>query len=142
MSFVGYPLRAQKESVVFGGFKVSSIKRTEKGEFKITGSVKAQNDSTEFSLKDIYGVICKKSVPVVEGQLGDIFVPTGPSVTPIKATVRLVDDSTFIDLLAILLFHGSENYTADIGYQIADSAGNTKTIFYENVYWKDFRHKE
>ena len=142
MSFLGLPLRAQKESVVFGGFKVSSIKRTDQGEFTITGSVKAQNDSTSFSLTDIFGRICKKDNPLVEGRMEEIVVPEGPSVTPVIATVRLVGGATFLDLLGILLFHSSDNFTADIGYRITDSAGNSKDIFYEDVYWKDFRHKE
>jgi len=85
---------------------------------KITLNLTIKNDSTDFTIKSITGLVYKNGVPLVCVTTANLYVPQGISTIGVVCSVSLCRAVTFLQLVQCMLLFDIHDYSADVSAAI------------------------
>lgn len=85
---------------------------------KVTLNITVENDSTEFTIKSITGLVYKNGVPLVSVTTANLYVPQGVSTIGVVCSVSRCSSVSFIKLVQCMLLFDIRDYSADVSAAI------------------------
>ena len=81
---------------------------------KVTLNITVENDSTEFTIKSITGLVYKNRTPLVSVTAANLYVPQGVSTIGVVCSVSRCSSVSFIKLVQCMLLFDIRDYSADV----------------------------
>lgn len=85
---------------------------------KVTLNITVENDSTEFTIKSITGLVYKNRTPLVSVTAANLYVPQGVSTIGVVCSVSRCSSVSFIKLVQCMLLFDIRDYSADVSAAI------------------------
>lgn len=85
---------------------------------KITLNLTIKNDSTDFTIKSITGLVYKNGAPLVSVTTANLYVPQGVSTIGVVCSVSRCSSVSFIKLVQCMLLFDIRDYSADVSAAI------------------------
>ena len=133
--------QTQREHLTFGRYRIRELRRTAERTFSLVAETEVRNDTSSVVIHHAQGIVYHDGRALAQGAIERLDIPEGESVITMAATVNTNKETTVLDILRLLIFHGLDDYTADIRFTRHWCGGETETLVYDNVLWKDFKHK-
>jgi len=140
ISCIATPLAAQMRNLVVKSYRIHSLTPTSIHSFNITAFARIQNDTCQFVMKNISGLLYKKGKPFLKGVVTDTVVPEGETQIRLCAHIDYCEGVSFFSLIGSLISRDLSDYSADIHMQSETIDGICKDVSKEGVVWDDFRH--
>ena len=81
---------------------------------KVTLNITVENDSTEFTIKSITGLVYKNRTPLVSVTAANLYVPQGVSTIGVVCSVSRCSSVSFLKLVQCMLLFDIRDYSADV----------------------------
>ena len=81
---------------------------------KVTLNITVENDSTEFTIKSITGLVYKNGTPLVSVTTANLYVPQGVSTIGVVCSVSRCSSVSFLKLVQCMLLFDIRDYSADV----------------------------
>ena len=81
---------------------------------KVTLNITVENDSTEFTIKSITGLVYKNGAPLVSVTTANLYVPQGVSTIGVVCSVSRCSSVSFLKLVQCMLLFDIRDYSADV----------------------------
>ena len=127
---------ASQKTLLVKSYEINSISSLGFRSYKIYISVVIQNNSCDFFMENIQGIVYKKEEAILEVSMDDITISSG--VTTIDANVAIVCSkrTSIFALICNLLFSSLDDYSADVCL-LCRMADREDVPINRHIRWKD-----
>lgn len=118
---------AQMSKLHFSKYKISGISvrsmRSVDGSLQLT----CRNDTSGFTMSEIYGMVYKNGKPFVKGVAHPVRVSQGTSSFEVSGNATLCDGISLWDVLACIAFD-PDDYTVDVMMRVTMDSGASRVV--------------
>lgn len=118
---------AQFSKLSIGKYTIESIKPKDFTTVQGVVSLEVANETDGFTVSDINGMVYKKGMPFVTGQVSDFHVTVGEQKLIISGHAILCESASLWNVLGLLFFE-PEDYSVDIRMKVTMDSGTVRVI--------------
>lgn len=133
LCFWAIPLSAQMRNLYLQGYRIDTIYPISFSSFSFSAHLQIRNDTTDFAMSRISGIVFLEKELFAEGSVSDIYLSSGDNSIYIKGQCTIHPTVPFLSLIRIVRHPDISKLSANAAMVVRFPSGEIKSVNKQNV---------